>query len=230
MKKGIAALVLFVSITTVWAQRQEITLGVNRNRFYDFHQKAKHFESTDQFGISLGWSIDNVETKKFPYRLTVKLDRYRGVVNIFNGGLGGGVTLGADVTKNMIAIGLYPLNFRIKRVLEFNVGVEVNALILENIKGNLYYYQGGSPPISYTTTLDDGATRVSHSIGVGLNARVAYYIPIQKGWSLVPQYQIFSGISDEIKIIQSETRSIRHYLAIGFAKKLQVKRTVLPKE
>ena len=129
------------------------------------------------------WSIDNMETKKLPYRVTVKLDRYQGDVYIFNGGLGGGVTLDADVAKNIITIGLYPLNFSIKHFLDFN-------------------------------------------FGVGLNARVAYYIPMQKGWSLVPQYQIYAGFSNEFKDIESETRSIRHYLAIGLAKRLHGKRAV----
>ncbi len=225
MKKRFAVLALFLSITAIRAQRQEITIGINRNHFYDFHKKARSFESTDRFGVSIGWSIDNMETKKFPYRVAIKLDRYQDNVNIFNGGLGGGVTLGADVTKHMIAIDLYPLNFSIKHKLDFNFGVEFNALILENAKGQYAYRQGGSPPISSNKPLD-GTTKASNSFGLGLTARVAYYISIQKGWSLVPQYQIFSGISDEFKNVQSDTRSIRHYLAIGLAKKLHGKQVV----
>jgi hypothetical protein len=226
MKILIAVLILFVSIPVIRAQRQEFTIGLNRNHFYDFQKNARSFESKDQFGVSLGWSIDNMETKKFPYRVTIKLDRYQSDVYIFNGGLGGGLTLDADVAKHMIAIGLYPLNFSIKHSLDFNLGVEFNALILESAKGQYAYWQGGSPPISYNKPLNDGANRASKSFGVGLNARIAYYIPVQKGWSLVPQYQIYAGFSNEFKDVQSETRSVRHYLAIGLARKLCGKQAV----
>jgi hypothetical protein len=219
MKHCFVILFLFISITIIQAQRQEITLGINHNHFYDFRKKARNFESKDGLGASLGLSIDNMEAKKFPYRATVKFDRYRGQVDIFNGGLGGGSTLNADVTKNMIAIGLYPLNFSLKHVLDFNIGVEFNALILENAEGQYAYYQGGSPPISYNKPLT-GATKASNRFGIGLIARVAYYIPIQKGWFLVPQYQIFSGTTNEFKDVGSETRSLRHYLAIGLARKM----------
>lgn len=226
MKNLVVFLILWVSITTLRAQRQEITFGVNRNHFYDFHKTARSFESKDQNGLSLSWSFDNMDTKKFPLRASIKLDRYQGDVNIFNGGLGGGVTLDAAVAKHMIAIGLYPLNFKIKRSLNFNFGVEFNALILEKAKGSFSYYQGGSPPISSNIPLDDGNTRASNNFGIGVTSRVAYYISMKNGWSLVPQYQIFAGVSDEFRINQSETRSLRHYLAIGLAKKPELKRTV----
>lgn len=163
------------------AQRQEITIGINRNHFYDFHKNARNFKSTDQYGFSLGWSFDNMDTKKFPYRVTLKFDRYSGDVRIFNGGLGGGLTLDADVSKNVIAFGLYPLNFSIRHFLDFNFGVEFNALILKDAKGEYYYYQGGSPPISSHKPLYDGAARASNRFGLGLNARVALLHSNSKG-------------------------------------------------
>jgi hypothetical protein len=229
MKKCIAVLVLFGALHSIQAQRHEFTIGLNRTHFYDFRKTARTFGAEDQFWGSIGWSIDNLSTSKLPYRLTLKLERYQGDVYIFNGGLGGGVTLDASVAKHLIALGLYPLNFSIKQVLDFNVGAEFNALILEKAKGYYGYYQGGSPPISYSTSLEDGKKRLSKNFGVGLNARIAYNIRIKKGWTLVPQYQIYAGVSDEFKDISSDTRTIRHYLAIGLARKFSIK-TGAPKK
>jgi hypothetical protein len=53
-----------------------------------------------------------------------------------------------------------------------------------------------------------------------MNARIAYAIPMPKGWFLIPQLQLFVGFSDEIRVVSSRTKSVRHYLGIGFARKI----------
>lgn len=220
MKKCIAILLLITAISSARAQIHEYTIGVNRNHFYDFQRSAEQFQTTDRYGYAVGWSFSDRLRKKFPYRVTVQQERQSGKVKIFNGGLGGGVSLDADIVRHVIAVHLYPLNFHIKQRLECNVGVALNVLMFEHATGSYQYRQGGSPPVGSTKDLEDDFGKISSAFGAGMNARIAYAIPMPKGWFLIPQFQLFVGFSDEIRVVSSRTKSLRHYLGIGFARKI----------
>jgi hypothetical protein len=224
--KYLIGLFLVLNCNKIISQRIEYTGGINRNRFYDFKNDDNyHYYRSDYEvgkGFSFGFSVEDIRTDSIPMRLTLNVSNYKGTVNVADGYLNGGSRSEFTANKYVISAGIYPLNFKYKKNIHFNLGLQIDYLIAQSIIGNHYYYHGleAEEKVSLTNTNLYYYIDVQRNIYFGVALRISYDIPLPNDWFIVPQYSFYFGLTKEFKNIESNTNSLRHLFSLGFSKLL----------
>jgi hypothetical protein len=76
---------------------------------------------------------------EIPIRIALLLEQYGGRVQVSDGGLGSNYGFNAEVRKTVLGLVYYPLNLNFFKKLDFNLGVQGNVLIAENVDGKKSY-------------------------------------------------------------------------------------------
>lgn len=171
-----------ISSMTLYSQPVEIFGGANKNVFYGKNDDSYSYFSADYHsgnGFTAGFALDSIRILRLKMRLSVQFDKYNGKF-IAENNSGKAVyekTIG-EIDKSTVALGVFPLNIRIKKKVDLNIGAEVAGLIGENVSGTNHYAH-----IMYGDELKDLNAlydRFSSRVCYGLKGRIAYQLALSK--------------------------------------------------
>jgi len=220
MKRIFISLILISSLTG-FSQNIEIIGGLNKNNFFDFKKELGHYISSynSDYGYTIQVGIENIKVDGLKLRFTLGYDRYSGELTVSDGGIGGGYTIDAKISKSVISLGVFPLNFKIIKHIDLNFGLELSGLIKENLSGTISGWVLGQPNWGYD--LNENYNRLSSMAYFGLRGRIAYDFNISDKLAISPQYSYYLGLSDEFHEYAKATKSMRHYFCIGIQRKIK---------
>lgn len=207
---------VLVSNTLLLGQQPiEVFGGVSHNHLFDRGDLSGHYQSEykDGSGFVFGLATEEIKTDWIKWRFTLHYEKYKGAFDVSDGSSGGGYSNEATFDKSIIAVGLFPLNFKIIKNFHLNLGLILSRMVSENIEGTSSSWVVNKGLSSYPI---DKSKRFSNRVMMGLQARVAYRVKLSEKFSLIPQYQLYYGISSEFK--HSPTKAMRHYFNIGLSK------------
>lgn len=224
--KIIWILLAFLNTLVLSGQQFELFGGPVKNTFYDFMNKDGHFMSSYNSGLgySAGIGMDSVKVDWLTIRFTLNIDKYGGNLDASYGGLAGGSGTKATISKSLVSLGIYPINFRILKRIDLNIGMEMSGLIDESFTGIVSGWSLQIPgwyPESYSYKLEDENKRYSAKNYFGLQGRIAYNINLSPAIILAPQYSYYFGMSNEFDEFPQETKSMRHYFCLGIKTKFK---------
>ena len=220
MLKILSISLLMITCSQVFAQRLGYFGGVNRNSFYDFKNDDKfayyNAEYTPGTGFDLGFSIENFQIDSIPMRFTVSISNYKGTVSVEDGYLSGGSTSDFTSNKYIGNAGIYPVNIELEKNFRFNLGAQVSYLIAQSIVGDHLVYRANEA--LEKIKMDSDFLNTRRNVYFGISARLAYDIELANDWIISPQYNLYFGLTNEFKNIESKTNSIRHHFGIALTK------------
>jgi hypothetical protein len=205
-------------------QKLEVSGGINTTCFYSDYWSTGETGGTysKRLGLQIGISINDVSADRF--RFGLKLANYRGVYDNSFSALGGGRTYHVDISKFVIALEAFPLNFTLFTNLKLNIGGECNCLLFDATTGASHSWQMGTAPsqpgTSSSKKFEVGTWGGNNWISAGILTRIAYEIPLSDEWFFTPQFLFYVGLTQEFKDL---SKTMRPYLEIGLAKKLPQK-------
>ncbi len=231
MKNTLFLLFLALSINTS-AQSLEFNTGVQLNSFYHFDYAYMSTSFTTKAGYDLNVGIDDVYLNRVRLRFTLGL-------NTYSGGLRASqisdvpydkYLIDGQINKTVLRLGLYPVNFRIKKRWNINIGTQFSALLHEKVEAVYDERIVSFTPnpneypevelIESSGNLNERHDSYNAKYYVGANIRVAYDIPISESYYLVPQYSFYTTISSEFIEFPYYVKSMQHMLGIGIKKKM----------
>ena len=113
------SILLLINIYNLRSQNIEVFGGINYNKFHDYKNNQGHYSSTYKAdkGFAVGIGVDSIVIDGFRLRFTLQFDKYRGKLEVSDGGLGGNYSTDAKIDKSVISLGFFPLNLKIKKKL-----------------------------------------------------------------------------------------------------------------
>lgn len=220
-------LLIFTSSLKTFGQKSiEFFGGYCKNNFHDYMKDEGHYQSSYELGnngYSVGIGIEKIQVDWLTMRFTLRYDKYDGEILASDGGLGGGYTTKANIDKSLLTLGLFPVNLKVVKAVDINIGLEISRLIHESISGTASGWLMGQP--NWSEDLNDRYDRYNNLLYIGLKSRIAYDLKLRNDLYISPQYQIYYGISNEFEEFPEATKSIRHYFCIGIEKTINPKRT-----
>jgi hypothetical protein len=210
-------IILIVNVSLLLGQRVELYTGANKNSFYG--SKDLHSSSYKSgFGFSVGIGLDSLIFGKLKTRFALQFDSYQGSLMADVGGVSYAERIDAKVNKSTIGFCFFPLNVRIKKKIDFNLGVELSHLVYEKYSGVLKGFDPYNP--SYSYDLNEKYKSFSSKMHLGIKARINYDIYISNSVAISPQYLFYLGTSPEFNKFPGLTKSMRHYACLGIRKKI----------
>ena len=194
------------------AQTLAVTPGVSYGRFYDTRKAEGHFdkEYNPQFGYSFGIEMKDIALDTvIKVGFAVTYQNYGGDFYTRDGGQGGSAYDEGEITKDILGLEFYPINFRLIKKLRLSLGVSLNALLNYKMSGN---HNG-------TTELNDIDGLVKPYYW-GLNSCVGYEFEIGK-IIIEPRYNFYVGLSKEFDKLQAETKSMRQSIQLSIGYKIK---------
>jgi len=157
--------------------------------------------------------------------ITLGLKKYSGDIRASGGGLGSGYVVEGQFDKTVLQLSWYAVNLGKKR-LKFNLGPAFSLLIDEHTEGRYkswgFISQESNPPTfqEIDSELNEWYPSYHSKFYGGINARLAYEIPLSRNFYLVPQYICYAGFANEFIEFPEITKSINNMLGIGIKRKL----------
>lgn len=208
------------------AQTLAVSPGVSYGRFYDIRRAEGHFdkEYNPQFGYSFGIEMKDIALDTvIKVGFAVTYQNYGGDFYTRNGGQGGSAYDEGEITKDILGLEFYPINFRLIKKLRLSLGVSLNALLNYKMSGNRNSWIMGTspsaPPNSGTTELNDIDGLVKPYYW-GLNSCVGYEFEIGK-IIIEPRYNFYVGLSEEFDRLQAGTKSMRQSIQLSIGYKIK---------
>ena len=220
MKTYFTILIMLIA-SNLFSQKIEIFGGLNKNIFHDYNKDEGHFNSTynSDNGYAVGIGLDSIKIDWMTLRFTLQFEKYKGKLDVSDGGLGGGYNTIANIDKSMISLGVFPVNFRLFKRLKINFGFVISRLIDESYNGITSGWLLGQPSWNYN--LKDKYSRYCSNTSFGFQGRIAYDFKLSNSIWISPQYLYYFGVTNEFVEFPEETKSMRHYFCIGLKKKFK---------
>lgn len=201
------------------AQQFEFASALMKNSFFNFRKEDPHnYSEYTSPGVAFSFEIAideiNIDSIPCPWRVEILYTHYDATFKSTTGGLGGASSVDAAASKDLIGIGFYPLNFKIKERIKWSFGFQLDYLIHSAISGRESSWLMGQ----YDTNIeiDPKSNDYDVTIGFGFSSRIAFQIPINTKFKILPYYQFFMGFSNEFKI-QTQMKGIRNSLGVAIA-------------
>ena len=214
MKRLSLLFFLTISCVIIYAQSTEITIGYILNNFFDLEEDEAYNSSTyyDRGGFGLGVAIENVMIDSIKVRYTLSYSKYAGKIRNYNGGKGSGTTIMANVHKSIVSLGFFPVNLKILKRIDLNLGFEGSILLHEHFSGSISKRQ-----LIYDDEMEDldNDIRFNARFHAGACGRLAYDISLSEHVFLSPQYSFYLGLTKEFEDYSTETKSKRHFFGLG---------------
>ena len=215
----ILATLLFGFHHIIIAQGLEISAGYLTNTFYEAPSLNEDpydpkVAASGSNGFSFGLAVDDVEKDVWPLRFSMRFDAYGGDFTVNSGGKIGSEYGKMSTEKLTVNFGLTFLNVRLIKHLRLNIlGLDFGLLLYQKSDGVYKKTDPLSMP-SYFEESRNGEEWVSKGY-FGLINRIAYEIPLNEKWLLVPQTEIYFGRSTEFRFEYIKVRSRRVMFKIG---------------
>ncbi len=221
MKRILGLMLLLLFSLSLFAQRLELTGGINRNSFFSWVKDDHHSSSeyTSDYGYNVKLAIDKLGGQFNFFRLSIGYETYRGKAKVKTGGLGGGSSIYIDTDKSVLSFGIYPFNFEFKKKVHLSLGGEFGWLLNQSYTGTYYSWLMSTSRYELSTydfdNKDPRHKNYNKKTYFGLLGRIAYIFRLSDQWSLLPQYTMYWGWKDEFRGHLSGIKSFRQYASIG---------------
>jgi hypothetical protein len=219
--KTFFTIVICFSCLTLFGQKIELFGGQNKNTFFNSAQTSGHFNSSYNSGSGFfaGIGVDSVKVDWMTMRFTLQLEKYGGKLEASDGGLGGGNSTHASIDKSIITLGLFPLNFRILKKIDLNLGLEISRLLDESFNGTIGGWMMGQP--NWSENLQDKYSRFSSLSYFGIRGKISYDFLLTHSIIISPQFSYYYGLSGEFDEFPTETKSMRYSFGLGLKKEIK---------
>lgn len=203
--------ILFCINSNSNSQRKlEFNAGISNNIF-SFAPDLSSNQSGLGYNFNIG--IDSIRLDWLKLKFDLGFEKYTGYISLIGGMVGGGHITYADIyNKSVIAFGIYPVNFKIFKKIDFNFGFDISALVYNNYK---VIVKGWYPKGSYSNEITSGFNSKAY---FGLKSSLAYNIKISDKYYISPQIKLYYGISNEFT--SEDVHSLRQYFCVGVKKKI----------
>lgn len=220
--KYIYIFILILFNFSIYSQSLELFGGMTLNKFYDTDDTRPRHNGTYSSGsdIFIGLGFHQVDMSDAKLGFTLTYEKYGGDLRGFSGGMGGGLTVDAKITKSILSFGIFPLDKKVFKEFNINEGFIFSKLIKETYNGSYKISITSNSSLSTNEELRDKYKSFSTSSQIGLKAGLSYDIYISDKVFLKPQYSFYFGLSKEIKEFPRTVKSMRHFLGVGIKRKL----------
>ena len=212
--KKLFLFILLLPLLNGFSQNLSLSGGLIHNQFSDYEDQNGHYQSEYENGggFALGATLDGVRFDSLKLRFSVGLEIYRGAFSASDGGLGSRNTTYADVDKALFTLGFYPINFRILKRIDLNIGLEFGTLLCEKVDGRSRFSSGFEHS---DLAIKDKYPRFNNQFALGAKAAISYDICINDNLTIFPQYAYYFGLLSEFSEFPTKTKSRRQYFSIG---------------
>lgn len=227
MKEKIIPLVILLVIflhPESKAQNLEISGGAGKNVFFKVQDRAYDY-AVDVSGNS-GWSLAMTTSSAepvygfiSPVMVSVRYDFYKVHLRTHSDqtGLGCVGFTDADLSRSVLGLAFYPLNFSIAGNVNFNLGLEGGLLIKGDANGYKNYHCTGGMG-SYRNFRND-SLGINKKDFLGLGARIGKEFRLSDKYNLSLHYRFSWGFTDEFRKLESQLRIFRNSIEIGIVRK-----------
>lgn len=211
-------LILFIQ-TSLPSQNLSFFAGLNGTVLHDYHSSQGHYNSSYQpgLGYSIGVGVDSIDWFWWNIPFNIKFEHYSAQLFASDGSLGGNYWVDGRVGKSILTLGVYPLNFRIKRNFKWSIGTELSYLLNEQLQGKYGSSILGQTP--QETTLEEKYPHYSRKIYLGLGTNLSYDWPISPSLILTPYYAYYFGLTNEFREFPNITKAMRHTVGLALRKR-----------
>lgn len=205
---------VFFTASNVHSQKFDFFGGPTLTKFYDLQNDAPYNRSTysSDLGFFIGLGIEDLDVDDLQLRLSISYEYISGNVEARTGGIGGGRTTRAQLSKSQIGIGISPFELKFKK-LRIETGVRIYFLLKENFSGTTTVSAGNAPE---TIDLKEDTKSFNSRINGGIYSKLKYDIKTSETQSISPFYSFYLGISNEFKMFPKATKSMRHRFGLGY--------------
>lgn len=220
MKHFLTILICLCGLTLFSQSKAELFAGPLSNHFYSWGTDSPHHQAKYQSGQGFlaGIGVDSIRLDWMSLRLTLQLEHYNGEVKVYDGGQGGGNLIEASVSKSLLALGVFPINFHLFRKMEINLGMNFSALMAESFDGTISGWRMNEE--GYNEELHSRLSRFSCRAYLGLAGNVSYDFPLSESMVIAPQINYYFPLTSEFQRYIPETKSMRLAGCIGIKKRL----------
>ncbi len=215
-------ILLFVTMifsTSTSAQQIELFGGINSNHLLDnISSDDTNYSSTLESGrgYTIGFSFDNPNMNGFASRISLSYNKIKGKISTGyldpNLSDSGSYTQ-ANIEKNSFNIAVYPFTFIVQNIY-FGFGLQANLTMSNSTTGDYGPITIAGPEGRDISNNDS----LHKDLGYGVTMRVHYNIMLNNGLSIVPQYNLYYGMSEEYSTAESEKIKVwQQVLALGIA-------------
>ncbi len=193
----LAILLLFLSTASVQAQLVGANVGLNYNNLRSMAETRDEIFSGG-FGYSLQIQLEDIYNPISKLGLALQIDHYQGSFRTLNGSPMSSQLDEGSTERLQLGLAILPFQCLLFDKLQLQLGAEVNYLLNHMSSGvNRSSGPNGAHELAYANP-----SRAFHNqTTFGLVGRVAYRIPIQTNWLLVPQLRYHYGISSDMGIV-----------------------------
>jgi hypothetical protein len=224
-KRGFIALVqLLVALTVtivadrnVYGQRIEVFGGGNKHNLRVGGGLDSYTDYQTRPGYTVGAGIANLRVARIPLRATLQVETNHSKLYQRSGGMGGGYSIEAESNRTLIALGIYPLNFRIARSLLIHIGMEVSYVVADNtsVVQRSYIWSGTPPPSTRYNEVD-----VVRNFGYGVVTEAAWHFMLKEHYFAAPWCRVMIGLSDPFENSIYTTRICKFHGGVSVIRRL----------
>lgn len=194
---ALANLLLLLSNASIQAQLVGGNVGMNYNSFRSMSDaEAENF--TGGFGYSLQIQLEDIYNPISKLGLALQIDHYQGSFRTLNGSPMSSQLDEGSTERLQLGLAILPFQWLLFDKLQLQLGAEVNYLLNHKSSGvNSSTGPNGAHELAYANP----SSAFHNKTTFGLVGKVAYRIPIQTNWLLVPQLRYHYGISSDMGLV-----------------------------
>jgi hypothetical protein len=155
-----------------------------------------------------------------PVMVSVRYDSYKVHLRTHSDqtGLGCVGYTDADLSKSILGLAFYPLNFRLAGSINFNLGIEGGMLMKGDANGYKTYHCTGGMGSSRRDFKND-SLGINKGDFLGLSARIGTEFKLSDKYNLSLRYRFSWGFTDEFRRLESQLRIFRNSIELGIVRK-----------
>jgi len=195
---ALAILFLFLTAASVQAQLVGANVGLDYNNLRSLSE-TKDESLSGGFGYSLQFQLEDIYNPVSKLGVALQIDHFQGSFRTLNGSPMSSQLDQGTTERLQIGLVILPFQMLFFKQLQLQLGAEVNQLLSQRTTG-MYSSSGpdgGASNIAYANSGSDFHNKTTF----GLVGKVAYRIPIQTNWLLVPQLRYHYGTSPDMGLV-----------------------------
>jgi hypothetical protein len=221
MKKLFCLLIIasLCSNTSLLGQTLELAGGVNYNSFFtvghDDPLSTVGYKSRAGYRVLAGYTFPKRD--KITLRITLGLENYSGAFKSTSSGHGGSSITDGIISKNVLSLGVFPVNVPVFGGLFLSIGLEGSVLLNEKVSGWKYGISysdtsGASSLLSLQDIEDIYSTRTT----IGARINLSYEVAFGSRSTFSPHYSFYIGTRNELAQFLISTYSMRHFFGLAY--------------